>query len=96
MDSEFEVRRATCPGTCAQAPWHVFKSTLYQGMQDCAAWKLTAPDVDLLWWQRYRPVLTKKFFDSLRSRGVDVDAVHIEPGAPTWSVEGQLCVAYET
>ena len=31
--------------------------------------------------QRYRPVLTESFVEALHSRGVDVDAVRIEPGA---------------
>jgi len=32
--------------------------------------------------QRFRPVLKKDFIDGLHRRGVDVDAVRIEPGAP--------------
>ena len=31
--------------------------------------------------QRYRPVLMESFVEGLHSRGIDVDAVRIEPGA---------------
>lgn len=36
----------------------------------------------LLARQRYRPVLTEEFVHSLHRRGIDVDALRIEPGMP--------------
>ena len=40
--------------------------------------------------QRYRPVLTESFVEGLHSRGVDVDAVRIEPGAHLRHIQRRL------
>ena len=46
--------------------------------------------------QRYRPVLTESFVERLHSRGVDVDAVCIEPGASQRQAQRQVVVAMQS
>ena len=49
----------------------------------CATLLLTARASHV---QRFRPVLTRAFAEDLRSRGVDVTAIRIEPGQPPLTV----------
>ena len=46
--------------------------------------------------QRYRPVLTESFVEGLHSRGVDVDAVRIEPGASQRQAQGQVVLEMQS